>query len=131
MRPGSSTGAGCAAGPRLAAGAAAGLFGRRGRWQRGSAFGDLAEQRAEADGLAGLATISKACRRQVPDFDGHLVGFELESGSSALTASPTFLNQVPTVASLTDSPRVGTRISVAMFILISRLMRFKRPAAAG
>src|SRR5947207_10698499 len=35
-------------------------------------------------------------------------------GSSALTASPTFLNQVPTVASLTDSPRVGTRISVAI-----------------
>src|SRR5690606_25298179 len=32
------------------------------------------------------------------------------SGSSALTVSPTFLNQVPTVASLTDSPRVGTRI---------------------
>jgi len=34
--------------------------------------------------------------------------------SSALTASPAFLNQVPTVASLTDSPSVGTRISVAM-----------------
>ncbi|EGE56101.1 hypothetical protein RHECNPAF_750064 [Rhizobium etli CNPAF512] len=41
-------------------------------------------------------------------------------GSSALMASPTFLNQVPTVASLTDSPRVGTRISVAIVqILIS------------
>ena len=36
------------------------------------------------------------------------------SGSSAITASPTFLNQCPTVASVTDSPSVGTRISVAM-----------------
>ncbi len=36
------------------------------------------------------------------------------SGSSAATVSPTFLNHEPTVASVTDSPRVGTRISVAM-----------------
>src|SRR3954451_10369405 len=36
------------------------------------------------------------------------------SGSSALTASPAFLNHLPIVASLTDSPSVGTRISVAM-----------------
>src|SRR5215212_758343 len=42
------------------------------------------------------------------------------SGSSALTASPGFLNQRPIVASLTDSPRVGTRISVAMAILQTR-----------
>ena len=36
------------------------------------------------------------------------------SGSSAVTASPGFLNQRAIVASLTDSPRVGTRISVAI-----------------
>jgi hypothetical protein len=36
------------------------------------------------------------------------------SGSSAATWSPTFLNHLPTVASLTDSPSVGTLISVAM-----------------
>jgi len=36
------------------------------------------------------------------------------SGSSALTESPGFLNQRPIVASETDSPSVGTRISVAM-----------------
>ncbi len=35
------------------------------------------------------------------------------SGSSALTASPGFLNQRPIVASVTDSPSIGTRISVA------------------
>ena len=34
-----------------------------------------------------------------------------QSISSILTASPTFLNQVATVASVTLSPRVGTRIS--------------------
>src|SRR5476651_1680825 len=34
------------------------------------------------------------------------------SGSSTETASPGCLNHLPTVASVTDSPRVGTRISV-------------------
>src|SRR4051812_43011993 len=34
------------------------------------------------------------------------------SGSSTATASPAFLNQRPIVASVTDSPSVGTRISV-------------------
>src|SRR6202140_5317887 len=34
------------------------------------------------------------------------------SGSSTATASPGFLNQRPMVASVTDSPSVGTRISV-------------------
>src|SRR5258705_5756258 len=33
-------------------------------------------------------------------------------GSSTATGSPAFLNQRPMVASVTDSPRVGTRISV-------------------
>ncbi len=37
------------------------------------------------------------------------------SGSSALTASPV-LNQRPIVASLTDSPRVGTRISIVISV---------------
>jgi sensor domain CHASE-containing protein len=41
------------------------------------------------------------------------------SGSSALMVSPTFLNQVPIVASETDSPNVGTRISVAMAVSFS------------
>ena len=36
------------------------------------------------------------------------------SGSSAATASPACLNHLPTVASVMDSPRAGTRISVAM-----------------
>ena len=37
--------------------------------------------------------------------------------SSALTVSPAFFSHLPTVASATDSPRVGTRISVAIFYL--------------
>ena len=39
------------------------------------------------------------------------------SGSSTATASPAFLNQRPMVASVTDSPSVGTRISVMVFFL--------------
>src|SRR4051812_6819879 len=39
------------------------------------------------------------------------------SGSSTATASPAFLNQRPMVASVTDSPSVGTRISVMVFPL--------------
>src|SRR4051794_36217791 len=38
-------------------------------------------------------------------------------GSSTATASPAFLNQRPIVASVTDSPSVGTRMSVMIFFL--------------
>src|SRR5579862_9312693 len=37
------------------------------------------------------------------------------SGSSTATASPGFLNHLPMVASVTDSPSVGTRISAICF----------------
>ena len=37
-------------------------------------------------------------------------------GSSAFTASPTFLNHFAIVASVTDSPRAGTRISLAIVL---------------
>ena len=49
-------------------------------------------------------------------------------GSSALTLSPTAFSQVATVASLRDSPRVGTVISVAM---IGFLMPQLLPASGG
>src|SRR6478735_1501376 len=39
------------------------------------------------------------------------------SGSSTATASPAFLNQRPMVASVTDSPSVGTRISIMVYFL--------------
>ena len=41
------------------------------------------------------------------------------SGSSTDTASPGFLNHFPIVASVTDSPSVGTRISVMVLFLSS------------
>ncbi len=49
------------------------------------------------------------------------------SGSSTLTASPDFLNHLPTIASVTLSPRVGTRISVA----ISNLTSPRRSSSAS
>src|SRR5271156_5385619 len=43
------------------------------------------------------------------------------NGSSTATVSPAFLNQRPMVASVTDSPSVGTRISVMVcFLFASR-----------
>src|SRR3954454_18566017 len=56
------------------------------------------------------------------------------SGSSTATASPAFLNQRPMVASVTDSPSVGTRISVMVsFLKISRIVidRLGRILRAG
>src|SRR5262249_35582623 len=51
------------------------------------------------------------------------------SGSSTATASPAFLNHLPMVASVTDSPRVGTRISVMAPILESIRSKFRRRSA--
>jgi hypothetical protein len=51
-----------------------------------------------------------------------------QSGSSALMTSPTFLNQVPTVASLTDSPRVcSVRDSYRGYWEAGRINRPARP----
>src|SRR5208283_2689348 len=47
------------------------------------------------------------------------------SGSSARTASPAFLSHLPTVASVIDSPSVGTRISIAI------LVAHRRPSSSG
>ena len=56
------------------------------------------------------------------------------NGSSTATASPAFLNQRPMVASVTDSPSVGTRISVMVFFLNnlkrSQIPRRHRPPCA-
>src|SRR6185437_3464397 len=43
------------------------------------------------------------------------------NGSSTATASPAFLNHFPMVASVTDSPSVGTRISVMVYPSCGRL----------
>src|SRR5205085_8636813 len=49
------------------------------------------------------------------------------SGSSTETGSPGFLNHLPIVASVTDSPSVGTRISAMVDPL--NLLRHARPCA--
>src|SRR5712691_3112646 len=41
------------------------------------------------------------------------------SGSSTATGSPGFLNHLPIVASVTDSPSVGTRISVMIYPIVT------------
>src|SRR5439155_26416264 len=51
------------------------------------------------------------------------------SGSSTATASPGCLNHLATVASVTDSPRLGTRMS-AMTLLLSRVRRHGRARPA-
>src|ERR1700722_12291527 len=46
------------------------------------------------------------------------------NGSSTATVSPAFLNQRPMVASVTDSPSVGTRISVMVCFLNAPVRRY-------
>ena len=81
--------------------------------RRAGAFLDLAEQRADADGLAVLdgnrPTATPAAGAGTSSVT--LSVSSSTSGSSTATASPGFLNHLPTVASVTDSPSVGTRIS--------------------
>src|SRR6476620_3838365 len=50
------------------------------------------------------------------------------SGSSTATGSPGFLNHLPMVASVTDSPSVGTRISV---IVVSSIIGAVIPREGG
>src|SRR5690606_31070603 len=71
---------------------------------------------------APTSTVSPSCTvisASVPDAGAGTSSVTLSvssssSGSSAATASPAFLNHLPTVASVTDSPSVGTLISVAI-----------------
>src|SRR6185503_11143963 len=49
------------------------------------------------------------------------------SGSSTATGSPGFLNHFPIVASVTDSPSVGTRISAIKVVLFFRLSHIRHP----
>ena len=83
-----------------------------------SPFGHRGQQRVDADGFAFGATMST----EVPadgagHFDSDLVGFQLAEHFIDRDASPGFLNHVATVASVTLSPRVGTRTSVSWLVL--------------
>jgi hypothetical protein len=73
------------------------------------------QQRADTDGLAFLdRDLGKDAGGGGGTSTVTLSVSSSTSGSSAAIASPTFLNHLPMVASVTDSPRVGTRISVAI-----------------
>ncbi|MNE46366.1 hypothetical protein D3C80_1406980 [compost metagenome] len=119
-----AAGAGCIAGPDDAeatgadaagAAAAAGLA--------SSFFGAGAEPAPEIwPSSAFTSTVSPSCATISARTPAAAAGTSIvtlsvsssTSGSSAAIASPTFLNHFPMVASVTDSPSVGTRISVAM-----------------
>ena len=96
-----------AAGPALAPPRRLG----RGSGCRAGAVADLAEQRAGRRPSRRPWRRSRRGRR-LPARCTSSVTLSVSSstsGSSAFTASPGFLNQRPTVASVTDSPSVGTR----------------------
>src|SRR6201996_8375774 len=107
---GAATGAGAAA-----AGAAAALA--------GAAAAGLAAAAAPSlicPSSAPTATVSPSLAVISPSVPAEGAGTSIVTlsvssstkGSSTATASPAFLNQRPMVASVTDSPSVGTRISV-------------------
>src|SRR5438552_15267058 len=104
-----------AAGAAVAAGAAAAAF-------AGAAAG-LAAPAAPSlimPSSAPTATVSPSFAAISPSVPADGAGTSMvtlsvsssTSGSSTATGSPAFLNQRPMVASVTDSPSVGTRISV-------------------
>src|ERR1700758_3649491 len=120
---------GASAGGALAAGAAAGaaVWGASGGAVAGFAGAGAGFAAAAAPSLimpssAPTATVSPSFAAISPSTPADGAGTSIvtlsvsssTSGSSTATASPAFLNQRPMVASVTDSPSVGTRISVMM-----------------
>src|SRR4051812_14802088 len=122
---------GASAGGVFAAGAGAGA---------GAAAGGAADATGLAGAAAGLAaappsvicpssaptaTVSPSLAMISPSVPADGAGTSMvtlsvsssTSGSSTATGSPAFLNQRPIVASVTDSPSVGTRISVIVGFL--------------
>ena len=99
-----------------------GLGGRRRGLGCRAARLDLAEQGAGRDGLAVLDHDfgQHPCARRI-HFERDLVGLEFQQHLVRLDRRrPAFLNHLPIVASETDLPRVGTRISVAIVVCPAR-----------
>ena len=121
----------------VSADAAAAGFGRLGRL-RGRSGSRLSRRRgAPAPSLiwpskAPTATVSPSFAAMSPSTPAAGAGTSMvtlsvsssTSGSSTATASPGFLNHLPMVASVTDSPRVGTRIS-AMIVVHRAIASFR------
>src|SRR5215216_1152635 len=120
--------AGAAAG--AGAGAAAGLAGAA------AGFAALAAPTLICPSSAPTATVSPSLAAISPSTPADGAGTSMvtlsvsssTSGSSTATASPAFLNQRPIVASVTDSPSVGTRISVMVYFLFASWPGSSRPS---
>ena len=106
--------------------AAAGLGASASRSEGVGLTGEAAPPSAMMPSSAPTSTVSPSLTEISPKVPAAGAGTSTETlsvsnstiGSSMATASPGFFNHWPTVASLTDSPRVGTRISFAMILLL-------------
>src|SRR5437899_8869558 len=118
-----------------AAGAAAGGGGAAGAALAGAAAGLEAAPAAPSlicPSNAPTATVSPSLATMSPSVPADGAGTSMvtlsvsssTSGSSTATASPAFLNQRPIVASVTDLPSVGTRMSV-MSVFLNNLRGHK------
>src|SRR5579862_3074380 len=119
---------GASAGGTLAAGAGAGADTAGAAALAGAAAGFAGAPKAPSvicPSNAPTATVSPSLALISPNTPADGAGTSIvtlsvsssTSGSSTATVSPAFLNQRPMVASVTDSPSVGTRISVMMCFL--------------
>src|ERR1700720_2894075 len=121
------------------------LFRTRGRSRRGGSgscglFLDLAKQRSDRHRLPAFGgNLREHTGSRRGHLHRHLVRLELHqrlgpphpapgppSGPSSITASPCCLNHLPIVASVTDSPNVGTRISAML-----RILTWPHPSASS
>src|ERR1700733_7707988 len=119
---------GASAGGTLAVGAGAAGAGAGAAALAGAAAGFAAAPAAPSlicPSSAPTATVSPSLAMMSPSVPADGAGTSMvtlsvsssTNGSSTATASPAFLNQRPMVASVTDSPSVGTRISVMVCFL--------------
>src|SRR4029077_19458886 len=131
---------GASAGGALAAGAGAAVGGGDGTAAFGGAAAGLAAAPAAPSLIcpssAPTATVSPSLATISPSVPAEGAGTSIVTlsvssstrGSSTATGSPAFLNQRPMVASVTDSPSVGTRISVMIFLPLRHGRALSRPS---
>ena len=99
-----------------------GTGGVRGRCG-GSAVRNRAEHRADRHVAAlGGAGSRRACRPRRRHLERHLVGFQFDDRLVASTRSPGCFSHFATVASVTDSPRLGT-LDLGRHCAVSRRQR--------
>ena len=104
-------------------------------WRRGGFAAAAAAPALICPSSAPTATVSPSLATMSPSTPAAGAGTSMvtlsvsssTSGSSTATASPAFLNHLPMVASVTDSPSVGTRISVMEVFLIGSFCGSQSP----